>query len=368
MKPRILFITPLPPPVHGAAVVSRQIMESQLIGDAFDCDFVNLSTSRNMKEIGKGSLLKIWRFLVAYAKTFRLLASHKYDLCYLAITCHGGSFLKDAPFVRLCKLFGKRIVIHQHNKGMSACVDRWPYRSMLPSVYRNVKVILLSWHLYPDIEKIVPRTNVCICPNGINPGAAHYVERNNGTPRILFLSNLIESKGVLVLLDALKILLEKGCPFICDFVGGQTSEIDAARFEQEVTKRGLENRVFFLGGKYGQEKDEIFDRSDIFAFPTFYGNECFPLVILEAMSHYLPVVTTDEGGIPDMVENGVNGFVCRRKDPSSLADSLQSLLSDSSLRHRMGQEGRRKLENAFTSEIFEKRMFDFLNSEISRKV
>ena len=53
---RVLFIAPLPPPVHGSAMVSQYIKESRVVNEAFDCDFVNLSTSRSMEEIGKGGL------------------------------------------------------------------------------------------------------------------------------------------------------------------------------------------------------------------------------------------------------------------------------------------------------------------------
>lgn len=53
-------------------------------------------------------------------------------VCYFAITCNGSGFIKDAPFVLLCKLFRRKVVIHQHNKGMSGCVDKQPYKWLLP--------------------------------------------------------------------------------------------------------------------------------------------------------------------------------------------------------------------------------------------
>lgn len=117
-------------------------------------------------------------------------------------------FLKDAPFVLLCKLFRRKIVIHQHNKGMSRDVERWPYRWLMPWIYRNTKVILLSWRLYPDIKKIVEKDQILICSNGIPDTLQEELEakRNNRIPHLLFLSNLMVSKGVIVLLDALEIL------------------------------------------------------------------------------------------------------------------------------------------------------------------
>jgi glycosyltransferase involved in cell wall biosynthesis len=53
----------------------------------------------------------------------------------------------------------------------------------------------------------------------------------------------------------------------------------------------------------------FFEKSHIFVFPTFYYYECFPLVLLEAMQHALPVISTDEGGIPDIAETGITGYI-----------------------------------------------------------
>lgn len=354
-NPKILFITPLPPPVHGSAMVSQYIKDCKELQDEFQCDFVNLSTSRNIDEIGKKSIMKYIRFVGAYFITLWKLLTHRYALCYLAITCHGVGFLKDAPFVLLCKLFRRKIVIHQHNKGMSKCVDKWPYRWLLPLAYKNTKVILLSWYLYPDIEKVVKKEQVMICPNGIPEIFDKELSfgRNNELPRLLFLSNLIPSKGVYVLLDACKMLRERGFQFVCDFVGGESKDIDRATFEAAVKARGLDDAVNYHGPKYGNEKNTFFSNADIFVFPTFYYNECFPLVLLEAMQWGLPLVSSDEGGIPDVVKDGENGFVCQRQDSLSLANALERLLLDSALRKQMGEKGYQRYKEEYTLEAFE---------------
>ena len=73
-----------------------------------------------------------------------------------------------------------------------------------------------------------------------------------------------------------------------------------------------------MGRKYEKEKEETFAKADIFAFPTYYNNECFPLVLLEAMQHSLPVVSTFEGGIPDIVDEGEAGFLVAQKNAEKL--------------------------------------------------
>lgn len=137
------------------------------------------------------------------------------------------------------------------------------------------------------------RGDVLVCGNGIPSSAIESLvsaspvmaSPEDKVLHLLFLSNLLISKGVVVLLDSLKVLKEKGCRFVSDFVGGETVEMDAAMFQAEVVKRGLKGMVVYHGKKYGKDKEAFLNGADIFVFPTFYHNECFPLVLLEAMEH-----------------------------------------------------------------------------------
>ena len=363
-KPRILFITPLPPPVHGSAMVSQYIKDCKELQEEFVCDFVNLSTSRNIDEIGKKSIMKYLRFISAYFITFWKLLTHRHALCYLAITCYGIGFLKDAPFILLCKLFRRKVVIHQHNKGMSGCVDKKPYSWLLPLVYKNTKVILLSWHLYPDIEKVVKKEQIIICPNGIPElfEKEPHIERNNAVPQLLFLSNLIPSKGVYILLDACRILKEKGYKFICNFVGGESKEITKEIFEQAVEERDVKDVAVYHGPKYGKEKTVHFSNADLFIQPTF--NDCFPLTLLEAMQYKLPIITTEVGAIPDIVKNGKNGFLCTKESVQSTADAIEILLDSKEKRVEFGSNGYNLFQEYFTLDIFNKNITEIIKDNI----
>ncbi len=261
---------------------------------------------------------------------------------------------------------GCKVIAHYHNKGVSAYQSKWVYNFLYKRFFSNLKVILLAENLYKDIARYVKREDVYICPNGIPNSCKEELKarRNNEAPHLLFLSNLLISKGVTVLLDALKILKEKEYTFVCQFVGGETSEIGAVQFSEEVDKRNLNDRVAYVGRKIGEEKEFFFRQADVFVFPTYYYNECFPLVILEAMEYKLPVISTNEGGIPDMVKDGENGLICEKQNPVSLADCMAELLDDEELRVKMGNAGYEKFCREFTLDQFENRMRDILNQNL----
>ena len=236
----------------------------------------------------------------------------------------------------------------------------------MPLVYRNTKVILLSWHLYQDIADVVKKEQVVICPNGIPDiiERESNIERQNEIPKLLFLSNLIPSKGVYVLLDACKILKDKSYQFTCDFIGGESKEITKDIFATAVKERNLNDTVIYHGPKYGKEKDIAFKETDIFVQPTF--EDCYPLTIIEAMQYELPVLTSDEGGIPDIVQNGVNGFVCKRKDPISLANAIEKLFNDKKKMVELGKKGYEIYNKKFTLDAFYSTFTSIIRTEVSK--
>lgn len=360
-----MFILHTPPPVHGSSMVGKAIKESVSINKAFVCCYINLGTSRTIDEIGKNPFKKITRYFFILKQVLVHLIRFKPDLCYLAITAKGVGFYKDAVIALIVKLFGIKLVYHFHNKGISTrqhkALDNFLYRK----VFINAHAILLSKHLYPDIQKYVPENNVHYCPNGIPESTASQKPKDTGNPvEILFLSNLIESKGVFVLLEACNILHQKGISYHCIYVGGE-GDLNAQQFQEKVKELGLSGRVVYKGKKYGIEKENAFSSADIFVFPTYYHNETFGLVNLEAMQHSLPVVSTFEGGIPDIVEDGETGFLVPQNDAKALAEKLEILIKNPELRVSMGQTGQKKYEKEFTLNTFETRLKNILNEIIT---
>jgi glycosyltransferase involved in cell wall biosynthesis len=352
---KLLFILPLPPPVHGSSVVSKAIKDSELINGAFDCRFINSSYSRDMGEIGGMSFKKLWISIFIFFETLKALIIFRPGLCYMAPTAKGIGFYKDLPVIALLKLFGRKIVLHLHNKGVALYQGRWLDDKLYRFAFRNTKLILLSERLYGDVKRYVDKNDVYICPNGISGQLIQKHYRTDGVAKLLFLSNMMAAKGVYDLLDACALLKGRDLDFRCDFVG-KWADIIERDFRAAIEKKNLSNCVFAHGAKYGNEKTYFFEQADIFVFPTYYHNESFSLVLLEAMQFGLSIISTNEGGIPDIVDNEKNGYIVEKQHPQALAVRIEKLIQNPALRESMGRAGQEKFRQNYTLDIFINRM------------
>ena len=374
MKQKILFIMHMPPPVHGASMVGQFIHDSQLINSSFDCHYVNLAVATRLEDVGKGGWHKakdIWKKLIEVRKAVKAV---KPDLVYITPNSAGAPFYKDFITVMMLKMMGQKIVMHFHNKGVATRQNRWLDNWLYRRYFKCVKLILLAEALYEDVKRYVKREDVFVCPNAIPmlTMAEQTVSPNDNVPHILWLTNIMKTKGIMEFLSALKILNDKGVKFQADFVGGLTKELTGDEFDDALSMMGLNGCCTYYGPKYGEEKYVFFRQSDIFVLPSY--TEAFPVSILEAMFFGLPVVASNVGGVSAEVEDGVNGYLLGdkrpimlntfRPNPHEIADKIEFLLTDSALRQRMGEAGREKFEKEFTLEVFEKRMAEILRENV----
>ena len=359
----------MPPPVHGAAMVGQYIHDSRLINETFECHYINLTTAKNLEDVGKGGFkkfLKLYHKLQEIKNNIKQINPH---FIYITPCSAGGPFYKDFVIVELVKKWSKNknIVIHFHNKGVKTRQTKWFDNKLYKHFFKGLKVILLGEGLYEDIKKYVNRKDVLICPNGISDIIAHKSTKDS-IPHILWLTNIMKTKGIIEYLESLKIMKDKGLVFRADFVGGTTSEINEEDFMAYITHYGLNDVVSYHGCKYGDEKIHFFNTADLFVLPSY--TEAFPLTILEAMQYSLPVVATNVGGISTQISHGINGLLIGgispimentfRPSPQELSDAIETLITNPELRKKMGEEGRKKFEKDFTLECFEQRFVEII--------
>ncbi|AYN66677.1 glycosyltransferase [Euzebyella marina] len=361
-RPKVLFLMHLPPPVHGAAMAGNYIKNSNRINNKIDGTYINLATNKELNLSGKGNFKKIVTFFAIIKNVLLTLKKCNYQLCHMSLTASGPGFYKDLVLVYLLKRRKTKIIYHFHNKGVAAAsqnrLNNWLYKY----AFKDTWSILLSPHLYKDVSRYVSETNVFYCPYGIpisENDCSKKVEKQNKICNFLFLSNMIEEKGVYILLDAIKKLKNDKVNFHCHFVGGW-SDITPIKFDNYLKLNNISDVASAHGPKYNKEKESFYLKSDVFIFPTFYHYETFGIVNLEAMQHCLPIISTPEGGIPDIVVNEKTGFLVPKKDSQQLAERMKLLADRPDIRKEMGIAGKQRFEELFTIEKFEERLSDIL--------
>ncbi|MBA7591883.1 D-inositol-3-phosphate glycosyltransferase [subsurface metagenome] len=264
------------------------------------------------------------------------------------------AFFRDLLYVFILKLFNKKIIYHLHVQGIKNYVNNSRYKLFLYKwAYKNAHIICLSHLISDDISEIY-RGKPFIVNNGIKPIISKIrITKNSNKIRILFLSNLLESKGVFDFVESIKILKTKYSNFIAVMVGNP-SEISEIELNNYIRINHLANEIEYLGPKYNEKKFHQFLKADLFVYPT--KDDAFPLTILEAMNFGLPIITTKEGGIPDIIDDNLNGMLVEKGKPIDLANKLVSLFEDESLRKSLGMAAKEKFFLKYTEEIFNRNM------------
>ncbi len=178
---------------------------------------------------------------------------------------------------------------------------------------------------------------------------------------ILAVGRLVEKKGFRHLLNACKILRDKGHDFRCLIIGEGP---DRRSLQKMVRTLALQDVVVFEGSRSQEEVLDSYRRATVFALPCQVvkdgDRDGIPNVLFEAMATGLPVVSTPVSGIPELIENGRNGLLVAERDPEALASAIELLLQDGALREGLGRNARFTVATEFDSKIHARRLAELL--------
>jgi len=175
-------------------------------------------------------------------------------------------------------------------------------------------------------------------------------ERASDQPfRILSSGRLVEKKGFRYLIEACRILADRGERFEC--VIGGSGELEA-ELRSRIERLGLSDRVTVTGQTLIQERIiEFMHQGDVYALPCVWAADDdvdgLPQMLMEAMACGLPAISTRLVGIPDLIRHEETGLLVEPKDPAGLADAIARLMRDRSLRAQLATAGRRWIEERF---------------------
>lgn len=172
------------------------------------------------------------------------------------------------------------------------------------------------------------------------PGVVRSMDAG-GPFSILCTGTLHEVKGQSYLVEACRLLDQRGIDFVCHLVG---EGADQAMLTDQIGRAGLSNRVLLHGRRTREQIADLLATVDVVvapSVPTKSGKrEGIPVVLMEAMSSGVPVVASRISGIPELVEHGSSGLLAPPRDAKALAEALEQLHADPVLRQRLGQAGR----------------------------
>lgn len=172
----------------------------------------------------------------------------------------------------------------------------------------------------------------------------------NKNPVLLTVARLVRGKGTHVLLEAMKSLI-KDYPKLGLIIVGNAAfgKVEPSEYEQFLHRQAevLGDSVFFTGFVPNKVVDPLFAVADIFVCNSLWP-EALARVHYEAMAASLPIVTTNRGGNPEVIEPGENGFIYRPAESvQSLIECLKPLIENEALRNRLGATGRRLAESHY---------------------
>ena len=321
MKKNLYFVQ-LPPPIHGVTTINKFIYESKKINENFQTDLIEIRYSDNLSQLQKFTFGKIIKHFVIAGKLLQKLITFKPNYVYFTIVPTGVGFYKDLLFLWLMKLSSATPVLHLHGKGIAEKVENKLIKRIYEWAFSKSIIIHLSKRLLDkELGRLhLKNTKKCFVENGVEEIKTDFIEssKNKDVVNILFLSNLFESKGVFVALEAFRLLPLEKENVVLHLVGGMSSKEMEEKINKIIAKNNLP--VIIHGALFGDKKYKILEIADIFIHPTL--NDAFPLVLLEAMQFKLPIISTYQGAIPDIIDDGQTGFLVKENDVVVLSEKI----------------------------------------------
>ncbi|MDQ3021289.1 MAG: glycosyltransferase family 4 protein [Bacteroidota bacterium] len=357
-KKKIILIGSVPPPHHGSNIYFNNLLNSK-VKEEFDVSHLDISDHRNLDNLSKLDFTNVRIAIKNIILLFKMLRRINPDLVYIPVSSNFLPYLRDGLFIFTASYFSKaKIVIHLHegNYFREEFFDNSNFIVKLfikKSLSKVNAAVVYSERLKSVFDGLVKE--IYAFPNGINDTYDNsYKEKSikaKNNINISFLGNLFESKGVLDVLNAAVIITKQFNKIEFNFAGAWSENEAQTKINADdiIKQNNLGKFVKFCGVLTGEQKENFLYQTDILLFPTWYKFEGCPLVIIEAMSFGIPVISTkDIGTIHKMVINGETGILVSIKNPAEIAAAIIKLIEDSSLRSCMGKAGRKRFEKMFT--------------------
>lgn len=326
----VLLIGPIPEPTTGVSLANKVVLENLHKNNNFNLDCINTSYNKFDESLGAFSFSKLFFFLKLNFFAYKIF---KADIVYITPGQTFFGVVKYSLFILLSRLLGKELITHIHGNyigkeySLLKGFNKWVFKKLLSNTSKG---IVLSETLIGNMSPFIENKNIYVLYNFVEDylfPTSEEIEiklKSFSKPKILFLSNLMEEKGIFALLEALKILESEEFEYEAKIAGN----IDETNKEKSLKYFESLNNTSYCGIVRGQEKKDLFIWANTFILPTWYTMEGQPISILEAMATANVVLTTNHAGIPDIFKESINGFFVKKNDALSIAKSIKEVYSN----------------------------------------
>ncbi|MBI4049964.1 MAG: glycosyltransferase family 4 protein [Candidatus Doudnabacteria bacterium] len=366
MKKRVLIFSIAYEPLLGGAELAVRNITDRL--SAYEFDLITARFSRkhaeqerignvNVYRVGFGSRLGRYLYpMLAWRLASKLHKGRPYQLVWSIMAAYAGAaalmFLRRFPAVNylLTLQEGDPIVhIHRRVRGM---------KKMWQRIFGRADYVqAISRHLAEWARAEGAACPIEIVPNGVavekftpTLSPPHEGERKRGSQfTIITTSRLVPKNGLDILIRALAVILEGAKRLIgsrdikLQILGSGSEEQKLKKLAHDLN---VSDCVEFLGDITPDKVPEYLVRADIFVRPS--RSEGLGTAFLEAMAAGLPVIGTAVGGIPDFLQDGATGLFCKVEEPNDLAAKIKLLFEDAPLRRRLGENGKKLVEERYS--------------------
>lgn len=266
---------------------------------------------------------------------------NNYDVVHIHMASRRSTFRK-AKYAHIAKSKGKRVILHIHGGEYkifyNECNEE-KKKYIKETLKLADKIIVLSEKWKEYFEKLVDKEKIVVINNAIK--IPDDFEKNLNNNELLFLGRIYDKKGIYDLIDVLA-ELKKEFKDIHLSIGGD-GELE--KLKRLIKEKDLEKNVACHGWISGKEKDELLRKSTIFILPSY--NEGMPMSVLEAMAYKNIVLTTNVGGIPEVIENNKNGIMIEPGNKKALYNNLKEIFNDISKKQDLSNNARKLVEEKF---------------------
>ena len=333
-KVRLLIVAPSFGILGGQSVQAARLMERLSQEPSLEVGFlpINPRLPFGLHLLQRIKYVRTLVTSIAYVLSL-LLRVYKYDVLHVFSASYFSFVLAPTPAILIGKLYRRKVLLNYHSGEAEDHLRRWR-RTAIPTIRMVDSVVVPSEYLVRVFASY--GLNATAIYNLIDTGKFRFRERVPLRPVFLSNRNLERHYGVDRVLRAFAIIQEQ-IPEASLTIAGDGSQARALRaLAEELNLRNAS----FIGQVAPFAIADVYDAADIFLNGSEIDNQ--PLSILEAFSCGLPVVTTNAGGIPDIVEDGKMGMVVPRGDYEALAKRAIALLNDGSLTKQIVEQARRE--------------------------